>query len=320
MTDRFKLVRAWFRECLDFWNWFWFTPRAPHTLSLMRILTGMMLVYTHAVWSLELDSMMGLHGIFDLRYSNEFNGNSPFTWTHFTWFDSPAWLWGSHFVTLAVMLAFTIGWATRTTGILSALLVVSYAHRASGALFGLDQINCILVLYLAIGPTGNVYSVDAWRRNQSGQGGHPNDDRSGISTMATVSTRLIQLHLCVVYLFAGLGKLQGSTWWDGTAIWGALASYEYQTVDLTFLANWPWLVNLITLVALAWECSYAFLIWPRLTRPVWLILAVAVHLGIGVCMGMMTFGIIMIIANLAFIEPSMIRMLLERLSGRIKVA
>ncbi len=138
--------------------------------------------------------------------------------------------------------------------------------------------------------------------------------------MATISTRLIQLQLCVVYLFAGLGKLQGPAWWDGTAIWGAVASYEYQTIDLTFLASWPWLVNLITLVTLAWECSYAFLIWPRLTRPVWMLMAVAVHLGIGVCMGMMTFGLIMIIANLSFVQPEWLEGRVHRFAARFKSA
>ena len=123
----------------------------------------------------------------------------------------------------------------------------------------------------------------------------------------------MQLHLCIVYLFAGLGKLQGNTWWDGTAIWGALASYEYQTMDLTFLAHWRWLVNIITLVAVFWELSYAFLVWPRLTRPIYLVLAVLVHLGIGMCMGMMTFGFIMVIANIAFISPGLVQNLIQRL-------
>jgi hypothetical protein len=107
----------------------------------------------------------------------------------------------------------------------------------------------------------------------------------------------------VVYLFAGLGKCQGETWWNGEAIWGAVASYEYQTVDMTFMADQMGWVAVVTLMTLVWEVSYAALVWPRLTRPIVLALAVPMHLGIGMCMGMMTFGLIMLVANLAFVEP-----------------
>jgi hypothetical protein len=303
-------LRRWANDVADAWNRFWFQPRDAATLSAMRIAVGAMLVYTHLVWTLELEAFLGADGLFDARYRREFFGGSPFAWTHFALSDSSLWLWGSHLAALAVMIAFMAGACTRVTSILSALLVISYAHRAPAALFGLDQINCFLTLYLALGPCGARYSVDAWWRRRRGRQRNGAASADADSVSANVSTRLIQLHLCVVYLFAGLGKLQGAGWWDGTAIWGAIASYEYQTIDLTFLYAAPWLVNAITLVTLAWECSYAFLVWPRLTRPLWMAMAVLVHLGIGFGMGMLTFGLIMVIANMAFIEPDTMRRLM----------
>lgn len=186
-----------------------------------------------------------------------------------------------------------IGLFTRVTSILAFLFVVSYANRATGALFGLDQINAFVTLYLAVSHCGARFSIDA----KLGRG------RGVASVNNTIATRLIQIHLCIVYLFAGLGKLQGTTWWNGEAIWGTLASYEYQTMDLTFLADHLWLVNIVTYVAVFWEISYAFWVWPKLTRPIYLFLAAVVHLGIGLSMGMMTFGLIMLYANLAFISP-----------------
>lgn len=300
-------IRSWLGDWVRLWDRFWFSPRRPETVSLMRILLGSVLVYTHWVWTLELEVFLARDGVFRSEYSAAIHGGQPWAWSHFNWSDSPLWLWGSHFAGLAIMTAFLLGLWTRLTSILTVLLVISYAHRASGALFGLDQINGFLALYLALTPCGACYSVDAWLRNRrAGPGG-------GTSIRATVmtnlGTRLIQLHLCLVYLFAGLGKLQGPAWWEGTAMWGAVASLEYQTVDLTFLAAWPWVINALTLSTLAWECSYPFLIWPRLTRPLWLGMAVLVHTGIGLCMGMITFGLIMIIANLSFVEPAWVRRL-----------
>lgn len=320
-------VKTWLGNWVTLWNRFWFTPGEHATLCVMRIFVGVMLLYTHAVWTLELPTFFSSAGVFGLEYRTAYDGGSPFVWSHFSWFDSPAWMWGTHYVALLVLLAFTLGAWTRVTSILSFLIVVSYANRAGGALFGLDQINSFLTLYLAVGPSGAMYSFDAWRRNRqldkAGQG--VTNSQTGKllsaisvdseSTMANVAIRLMQVHLCVVYLFAGLGKLQGDMWWDGTAIWGAFASYEYQTIDMTFMVHFPWLVNLITLLSLAWEVSYAFLVWPKLTRPIFLALAVLVHLGIGMCMGMITFGIIMIVANMAFLQPAWIRGLVARVFG-----
>ena len=181
----------------------------------------------------------------------------------------------------------------------AAALVISYANRATGALFGLDQVLAFLTLYLAVSRCGDAFSVDRWRRKND-----PNvTPVAPVSVFNTIATRLIQVHLCVVYLFAGLGKCQGETWWNGEAIWGAVASYEYQTVDMTFMADQMGWVAVVTLMTLVWEVSYAALVWPRLTRPIVLALAVPMHLGIGMCMGMMTFGLIMLVANLAFVEP-----------------
>jgi hypothetical protein len=81
---------------------------------------------------------------------------------------------------------------------------------------------------------------------------------------------------------------------------------------MTWMAHYLWCVNLMTFISLFWEVSYPFLVWSRLTRPVVLLLAVIVHLGIGLAMGMLTFGSIMIIANLAFVSGPWLRDILGR--------
>jgi hypothetical protein len=124
--------------------------------------------------------------------------------------------------------------------------------------------------------------------------------------------RLIQLHLCLIYLVAGLAKLKGAAWWSGVAFWGAIGNLEYQTLDMTWLVEWPMIVSLLTVTALAWEISYAALVWNRWTRPLVLAFGVMVHAGIGVCFGMMTFGLSMIVANVAFVSPGVMHSLFVR--------
>ncbi len=126
--------------------------------------------------------------------------------------------------------------------------------------------------------------------------------------------------MCVVYLFAALGKLQGETWWTGEALWGAFANYEYQTIDMTWLAPYPLVIDFLTHVTVVWELSYCVLVWPRLTRPFVIFLAFPLHLGIAFGMGMITFGTIMIVANLAFLAPWLTRQFVDGFLLRSRTA
>lgn len=295
---------SYFKQWAEAWNQFWYRTRDPLVLALMRILVGSIVFYTHLVWTLELNTFLGPDGLLPAEYRQVLFGNA-FGWSHLDWVPQ-AGLMVAHAIGLIVVLMFTLGIFTRSTAVLAALLVISYANRGTGALFGLDQINAFLCMYLAIGNSGAALSIDSiWRRR--GQGRAVGDISARPSIWSNVSIRLIQIHMCIVYLFAAIGKLQGETWFTGEAIFNAIASREYQTIDMTWLADHMWLVALMTLLALAWELAYPALIWPRLTRPLMLGVAVLVHLGIGMCMGMLTFGLIMIVGNLAFVDSETLR-------------
>ena len=54
-----KASREWLRECVEAWDRFWFTPRSPHTLALIRIIVGTLLLYSHLVLATDLMSFVG---------------------------------------------------------------------------------------------------------------------------------------------------------------------------------------------------------------------------------------------------------------------
>ena len=309
----FDDIRSWASDVWQVWDRFLFTPSDPATLGFIRILAGGMLLYTHFVWMLDLEGFFGASGLLSKDFVYRYH-DSAFAWSHLYWIENTTVLWVTHVLALAVFACMMAGYQSRAAAIVSALLTISYANRASGALFGLDQINGFLALYLAVGPCGDAYSVDAWLARRRGR------PPRAASVSGNIAIRLMQCHLCVVYLFAGCGKLLGQSWWEGTAFWGAVANYEYQTVDLTWMANHMWIIELITHVTIIWEVGYAFLIWPRLSRPVMLLLAVPLHLGIALCMGMVTFGVMMLVANLAFVRPELIRRILPREAPRMNRA
>jgi hypothetical protein len=315
----------WAKAIARAWDQFWFTPQQPHTLALIRILGGAMLFYTHLVWSLNLVAFLGPNGWLPTSTVVLMKQNATgrvYAWSYLYYVESPALLWILHIAALVVLAMLTLGLYTRVTSILAFIITLSYCHRLEGSLFGLDQINALLATYLMLGNSGAVYSLDRWLATRRSRA---MPVKPAVS--ANIAIRLIQIHMCVIYLFGGIGKARGEVWWDGTAMWLAFATLEYQSLDMLWTVHMPWLLALLTHITLFWELSYVFLIWPKLTRPIMLILAVLVHLGIGLCMGMKTFGLVMIIGNLAFVYPEYVEAtiasagrLLNRLLGRTSAA
>ncbi len=301
---------------LQVWDRFWFTPRSAYWLSVLRVPAGLMLLYTHLVWTIGFDDFLGTERQLSEMFGQQMNPSSWY-WSHFDWIQSNYLLWALHWVGIVVIACFVFGLGMPWTGWLAAAFAISYAHRATGALFGLDQMNVALVTYLTLGGAGRHLSVDHWLRNRrkrdeadiglaeqtqlaAGQGRAV--EPVVYSVWTTIATRLIQLQLCIIYWFAGTGKLQGASWWNGEAMWGAFASYQYQSIDMTWLHAYPHVLALLTHFTIIWELGYVFLVWPRWSRPLVIGAAIMVHTGIAVFLGMMTFGLIMVVANLAFVE------------------
>ena len=311
MANATEYLRDTLAAVRDAWNRFWFTPTDPATLALVRICTGLLLLRTHWVWVSNHETFFGPDAWLSPagRAALIESPWSSWSWSHSLWFDSPALVWTLHVVALVAMAMLTLGLFTRASAVVSFLFAVSFANRAIGLTFGLDAINVMLAMYLMIGPAGAACSLDRLIRQRR------NKPLVESSVSANLAIRLIQLHMCFIYASAALAKFMGETWWDGTAMWLAIANYEYQSIDVTLLAKWPLTLNFLTHATLYWELSYCVLVWLPRWRPWIILLAVPVHLGISTCMGMVEFGLAMLVGNAAFISPWLVRKLLSKVSG-----
>ncbi len=295
------------------WNQFWFTPTAPHTLALVRICAALMLLYTHLVWGLQLSAFLGEKSIVPLDAALLL-GSSPsganYTWSYLWYIDSPTLLWVFHLLGVVAYVALLVGYQSRIAAVASFVFALSYCHRLNGMQFGLDQINAMLVTYLMVSPGAEVLSLDAFFARRSGQKIIAN------TSWTTIALRLIQLHMCIIYFFGGISKMRGETWWDGSALWFAIANKEYQSLDITWLVDFRWLIAGLTLITFLWEATYPIMIWPRKTRWLTLMMAIFVHGGIALALGMKTFGLAMLIGNLAFVPADVTKQILDKLLGR----
>ena len=292
---------SWLGDWLAAWNRFWFTPADPLPLAVIRICTGLLLAWSSLVWLLDADAFFGDRGWLAADQVWRMN-DQPWQWSGFFAASSPLAIRVLGGITLAAAVLLTIGLATPLAAWVALAGFISAANRAPLNVFGFDDTLGLLLICLAVGPSGSRLAVD---RLFAGAGRGRGED--GASVLANIALRLIQVHLCIVYFFSGCGKLLGASWWEGTALWGAVANVQYRTLDLTGLAGHPLVTNALTLATLWWEVSYPALVWPRLTRRLALVMAVAVHLGIGLAMGMLEFGLAMITANLAFVPAATLR-------------
>ncbi|MDA1015128.1 MAG: HTTM domain-containing protein [Planctomycetota bacterium] len=287
------------------WDRFWFRPANPLSLAVIRVLTGLMLVYSHAVWTIELDSFFGPQAWVapDVLADYQQDEFVYSFWPHV----AEEYLLPCHLAAVFVFACFTIGLFSEITLPLAFILLLSYVHRLPGALFGLDQIIGLLTLYCAVGGAGKAGSLDSWLRSRRGT----RVESSSLSVRSNIGLRLIQVHMCLIYLVAGLSKLQGTAWWDGHAMWLAFANIEYQSRDMTWLAEYPKLINLMTHVTVLWELFFCTLIWRPAIRPYMLLVGIALHCGIGAFLGMWTFGLIMLVGCVSFVPVQTLERILS---------
>jgi hypothetical protein len=294
------------------WTKFWFTPRDPFTLCALRILTGLSALYWVASFSFDLLRFLGPQGLLSVEAVNRWR--SP-TFTHFSYFDyfsTSSEVWVAHVIGILVLVLFTAGCFTRWTSILSLVVVISYIHRNPMITSEIEPLLCALLFYLCFAPCGAALSVDALRRKRRA----PllgTDSPIRLSCAATISTRLIQLHLCAAYVMMTAAKLNTVTWWDGTSVWILFSMPDSRMMDLSlWLEEHFYISDFLTHGILIIEGSFAALIWFKLWRPLILTLACLSWLLIALATGKVAFCLLMIMALLAFVAPDVLRGILGR--------
>ena len=266
------------------------------------------------------------------KYADNIGSDVFSIWFHLT---DPTGMAVAHGVILVVMLMFAVGFCTRVTSVLTWLAAVSYIHRNQQVLFGLDTMMNILLIYLAVGNSGAALSVDRlvarYRASRNSLRRHGRIDaatrafldRPPPSRAAGAALRLLQVHFCFIYLASGLSKLKGPAWWNTNAYWDTLANPEFT------LIHYRWydaLVRQLTAsrpvyqvaaavsvgFTFATELGVPFLVWTRL-RPFAVMMALLLHTGIAVFMGLWVFSLMMMTMLLGFLPGRVFR---ERLFGK----
>jgi hypothetical protein len=307
------------------WNRFWFTPADPISIAAIRIVTGVALLWTHLTTAPDLLQFIGPHAIIDREAMRQLRqvplepsmpdagllrSGDQSLWYYF---DQPWLVWTVHAIFLVALVCFTIGLFSRVASVVVWLGQLSYIQRAVLIYFGFDAIVAMLTFYLVFAPTGAELAADCWRKRKRA---------TTRSIAANVVLRLLQLHICIVYLSSGVAKLLGPSWRNGTAVYQALHMTDVALLDFARLGGdqhfWLIVSRVGCYFTVATEIGFAFLIWIKPLRWIALLSAWLLQLGIGVVLCLGSFQLAMFAATLAFVPASAIRRAVRAVPSTIR--
>lgn len=230
--------------------------------------------------------------------------------------DSRAYFELCYVVALVTSALFTLGWRTRVTSLLFAVVVASFHSRSILMTDGGDNLVLLMSLYLVLTACGRRWSLDARRklRRSTRAAGAPDGVRGSVvqqlrAARVTVTTVvhncgvfIIAAQVCFLYGSAGLYKVQGSYWADGTALHYVLHLGLFQPWPALshVLDQYPLVIAAVGLLTVLTQVAFPFVLFGRLKYPV-LALLLGMHVGIAVLLGLPVFSGAMIIADAVFL-------------------
>ncbi|MFJ5611509.1 HTTM domain-containing protein [Streptomyces sp. NPDC093221] len=204
---------------------------------------------------------------------------------------------------------FALGWRTRAVSVLFAVVVASFHARALFMTDGGDNLTLLMSVYLMFTACGRRWSLDARRTRL--RPARP-DTRAFVQlryirrTLTTVLHNcgifVIAAQVCFLYGSAGLYKVQGASWGNGTALHDVLNLPLFQPWPaLSHLADsFPTVLVIAGYVTVLVQVAFPFVLFGRLKYPV-LVVLIGMHTGIALFLGLPLFSAAMIIADTAFL-------------------
>lgn len=292
---------SWKQRLVRAFTAFFFAPATARPLAALRV--GLALVLLGQAWLLraEVLDLLAHDGIVQGELSKYLGGSGT---PRAGWLvDTLAPLGVSEAACLHALCALYVvslaglglGLFTRFSAVMAWFLHWTLIRSAGTTSYGADTYAHIFLFYLMLVPAGDALSLDVRRARFC----------PVPTSAARLGLRVMQLHLCVSYLASGIQKSAGIQWWNGELLWRALSLPVYQQYDMSWLASYPWLCLIGGWTTLVVELGYCIFIWPARTRRLWIAAIVALHLGIGIFLGLGVFAVIMCVltATLFGVSP-----------------
>ncbi|MEU8663531.1 HTTM domain-containing protein [Actinoplanes philippinensis] len=203
----------------------------------------------------------------------------------FTLSDDPAYFEVCYAAMILVGVLFMLGWRTRVTSVLFAVAAISVYSRNVLMSNGGDNLLVLIAIYLMFTACGRRWSLDARRAARHAPAGGFREFT--VTVLHNCALLVIMAQMCILYGAAGLFKVQGETWGDGTALHYVLKQDLFRPWPAVsdFLDGQHVLLMIACYLTVLVQVAFPFSVFSKLKYVV-LPLLVAMHLGIAVLMAL----------------------------------
>lgn len=292
---------------------FLFKSQRLHSLGLMRLILGSVLLYLAVFRHFNMDQFMD-GSIIPRDQALSMFPEFYKPWIQFFfWPDSLAPI--VHLSLILLYFLMVLGLTSRPLMLLTWVIAQGFIQRNYSILFGADLIGNLLLFFLCFTNCTKTFSLRPLWTNFLHQNleftkhfsfskilSHKWNDF--FEDVSSVFYRLIQIQICVIYAYTGFEKLKGTSWWDGTALWTVLANPQFTNYDFIWLRHFPIVFALGTFITIIFEVYFPVMVYMKKTRGFWLLLGVLFHFGIGFLLGLMPFSLVMVSTYVLFLDVS----------------
>ena len=221
--------------------------------------------------------------------------------TFLTLSDGRAYFEACYALAVVTAVLFLLGWRTRVVSILFAAVVAGFYGRNVLITDGGDNLALLMAIYLCFTACGRRWSLDA-RRARRRAPGTSETRRFAVTVVHNCALLIIMAQMCILYGAAGLYKVQGGLWENGTAL--------HYVLNSDLFRPWPALSDFVdghhVMIAIAGyltvlvQVAFPFSLFSKL-KYVLLVILIGMHLGIAVLVGLPMFSAVMILGDAVFL-------------------
>lgn len=286
-------------------------PRAVSSLGLIRMTIGLVGVAFYLSHYVKREVFFGPDGVygFDLLQTQLLSSGS---FSLYAVSDSRTYFEVLFHGGLAVSLCVFLGLGGRPVLTLHLVLLWSIYMTNPAFMDGGDAVIIAASSFLLL---TRCYDRFAIFRRRALLAEPPSSLRCAIHNTGVL---LLASQLSIIYLMAGLYKVQGKMWQDGTALYYILRVPEFFWPGVTpLLFAHPWVLVLSAYGTVLVSVFFPVMIWFRAGRPIAVVAMLGFHIAIGVLMGLTSFALVMMAADCVFVSGHVENMRLA-LSNRLR--
>lgn len=186
------------------------------------------------------------------------------------------------YIYILLLILLFVGFLTRFVAFFAIIFQLLIFKSFNELNYGYDQFLTMSLFYCFWFPVGKYFSIDSYIFKNKQECSNFN------------YIRVIQIHLCIVYFFAGIAKALDPDWWNGMSLWRAVSSVYNNYFTLS-----PYVFLVVGIGTVFLETLFSVFIWIDKTRNIILFLCILMHISIAYMLGLYSFSAILIVWNVA---------------------